>query len=73
MNQQFIDSLTERAKAAHKRIAFPEADCADILRCAEHLLSTGIADVTLVGDPEAVRAPVSELLGNILMLLVRAS
>ena len=56
MNQQFIDNLTERAKAAHKRIAFPEADCADILRCAEQLLAGGIADVTLVGDPESIKA-----------------
>ena len=54
MNQQFIDSLTTRAKAAHKRIAFPEADCADILRCAEQLLADDIADVTLVGDPAVV-------------------
>ena len=54
MNQQFIDNLTARAKAAHKRIAFPEADCADILRCAEQLLAGDIADVTLVGDPAAI-------------------
>jgi len=55
MNQQFIDDLTARAKAAHKRIAFPEADCADILRCAEQLLVGNIADVTLVGDPAQVK------------------
>ncbi len=54
MNQQFIDQLTERARAAHKRIAFPEADCADILRCAEQLLADDIADVTLVGDPTEI-------------------
>ena len=61
MNQQFIDDLTARAKAAHKRIAFPEADCADILRCAEQLLVGNIADVTLVGcDNEACAGSVEQ-------------
>ncbi len=56
MNQQFIDDLTERARAAHKRVVFPEAECADILRCAEQLLAGDIADVTLVGKPDAIAA-----------------
>jgi len=60
MNQQFIDSLTARAKSAHKHIVFPEGDCADILRCAESLLKDDIADVTIVGKPADVQALAAE-------------
>ena len=56
MNQQFIDDLKVRAKAGHKRVVFAEADCADILRCAEQLLAEDIADVLLVGNPDEVKA-----------------
>jgi hypothetical protein len=59
MNQQFIDDLTARAKAAHKRIAFPEADCADILRCAEQLLAGVIQGTrTLAAVLRRQRSPV---------------
>ena len=55
MNQQLLDDLSARAKAAHKRVVFPEADCVDILRCAQNLLEGNIADVLLVGNPEYVK------------------
>ena len=54
MNQEFLSSLTDRAKLLHKHIVFPEADCADILKCAENLLNQEIADVTLVGNPDQI-------------------
>ena len=54
MNQAFIDDLTARARAAHKRIVFPEGDCPDILRCAENLLKGDIADVTIIGNEKTV-------------------
>ncbi len=60
MNQEFFASLTTRAKAAHKHIVFPEADCADILACAEKLLSDDIAEVTLVGDPDQITTVANE-------------
>lgn len=60
MNQAFLEDMTARARAAHKRVAFPEADCPDILVCAARLLSEGVADVTLVGDPAAIDAAAAE-------------
>lgn len=60
MNQQFLESMTARAKAAHKRVVFPEADCPDILVCAARLLVEGVADVTLVGEPAAIDAAAAQ-------------
>lgn len=50
MNEAFIADLTKKAKAAHKTIAFPEADCPEILECASKLLADDIANVVLVGN-----------------------
>lgn len=60
MNQHFIDDLTKRARAAHKRVVFPESGCIDVLRCAQKLLEDDIADVLLVGDPNEVNALAAE-------------
>ena len=54
MNQQLIDDLKARAKAARKRVVFPESSCVDVLRCVQSLLEQDIADILLVGNPDKV-------------------
>ena len=57
----FEYELIERAKAARERIVLPEGDDDRILRAAEILLRRGVAELTILGDPDAVRAQASAL------------
>ncbi|QAY58809.1 phosphate acetyltransferase [Microbacterium protaetiae] len=53
--------LVERARADRKRIVLPEGDDDRVLRAAATVLARGIADVTILGDPDAVRGRATEL------------
>lgn len=50
----FIKSMTERAKLNPKKIAFPEANNIDILKTAEKVISTGIGFPVLLGNKEKI-------------------
>ena len=52
----FEYELIERAKAAPRRIVLPEGDDDRILRAADILLRRGVADLTILGTPDAVTA-----------------
>ncbi|HEY0248623.1 MAG TPA: phosphate acetyltransferase [Gryllotalpicola sp.] len=47
--------LVERARAARTRIVLPEGDDDRILRAASLVLERGIAELTILGDEQAVR------------------
>jgi phosphate acetyltransferase len=53
--------LIERARARRRRIVLPEGDDERILRASATLLRLGVADITLLGDENAVRAKASVL------------
>jgi phosphate acetyltransferase len=52
----FEYELVERAKSARRRIVLPEGDDDRVLRAAEILLRRGVVDLTILGDPDDVRA-----------------
>jgi len=52
----FEYELIERAKADRRHIVLPEGDDDRVLRAAEILLRRGVVDLTILGDPEEVRA-----------------
>jgi phosphate acetyltransferase len=52
----FEYELVERAREPRQHIVLPEGDDDRILRAADILLRRGIADLTILGDPEHVRA-----------------
>jgi phosphate acetyltransferase len=51
----FEHSLIERARADRRHVVLPEGDDDRVLCAADQVLSRGVADVTLLGDPDAVR------------------
>jgi phosphate acetyltransferase len=51
----FEYELIERAKADRRHIVLPEGAEERILRAAEILLRRGVADLTLLGDPEKIK------------------
>jgi phosphate acetyltransferase len=51
----FEYKLIERAKADRRHIVLPEGAEERILRAAEILLRRGVADLTLLGDPEKIK------------------
>ncbi|SEP76399.1 phosphate acetyltransferase [Microlunatus flavus] len=53
--------LMERARADRKHVVLPEASDDRILTAADVLLRRGVADLTLLGDENAVRARASTL------------
>ena len=57
----FEHELIRRAKAKRVRIVLPEGLDDRILRAAEMLRLRDVADLTLLGDPQAVRTRISEL------------
>jgi phosphate acetyltransferase len=57
----FEYELIERAKSDRKHIVLPEADDDRILQAADILLRRGVADLTLLGDPERTRRRAAEL------------
>ena len=57
----FEYALIARAKADRRHIVLPEGDEERILRAAEILLQRGVVDLTLLGDPEAIKAKIGLL------------
>jgi phosphate acetyltransferase len=57
----FEYELIERAKASRKHIVLPEGDDPRVLRAAEILLRRGVVDVTVLGDPDEMRARAAAL------------
>ncbi|XXJ18549.1 phosphate acetyltransferase [Desulfovibrio caledoniensis] len=57
----FEYNLIEKARAQRMRIVLPEGSSERILRATEILQRRNVADITLLGDPEAVRAQAANL------------
>ena len=57
----FEYGLIERARANRRRIVLPEGDDDRVLKAAASLLKRGVADLTILGDPDAIRARAGEL------------
>ncbi|GAA3912821.1 phosphate acetyltransferase [Microbacterium invictum] len=57
----FEYQLVERARSARKRIVLPEGDDDRVLRAAATVLTRGIADLTILGEPAEVHARAVEL------------
>ena len=57
----FEYELIRRAKSDRQRIVLPEGTDARILRAAEILTLRGVADLTLLGNPDKIRRRVAEL------------
>jgi phosphate acetyltransferase len=58
---QFEQELIERAKADRRHIVLPEGNDDRILQAAEQLLRRGVADLTVLGGEEQVRARAATL------------
>jgi phosphate acetyltransferase len=52
----FQYELLERAKERRRRIVLPEGEDERVLRAADILLRRGVVELTILGDPEEVRA-----------------
>ncbi|MDR0961848.1 MAG: phosphate acetyltransferase [Mediterranea sp.] len=64
--QRLINDIVERAKANRQRIVLPEGTEERTLKAANLILTEGIADIILLGNPEEIRACAAEWgLGNI--------
>jgi phosphate acetyltransferase len=59
--KRFEYDLIERAKSKKQRIVLPEGDDERILAAADAVLRREFADITILGDPEAIRRKASEL------------
>ena len=57
----FVTQLRERAQKAPKRIVYPEATDARVLRAAVRLVESRMAKPVLVGSPQAVELKAQEL------------
>jgi phosphate acetyltransferase len=57
----FEYNLIEKARARRMRIVLPEGASDRILRATEILQRRNVADITLLGDPEAIRARAANL------------
>jgi phosphate acetyltransferase len=57
----FLYTLSQRARADRRRIVLPEGEEERILRATAALVADQVADITLLGDPAAIRATVSQL------------
>lgn len=57
----FEHALLERARADKRRIVLPEGTEERVLRAAEVLLRRGVCELTLLGDPDAVRKRAGDL------------
>ncbi|MGV9194526.1 phosphate acetyltransferase [Microbacterium sp. MC2] len=57
----FEYQLVERARATRKRIVLPEGNDDRVLRAAATVLTRGIADLVILGDPAEVHARAVEL------------
>jgi len=57
----FENDLIDRARADRRHLVLPEGTEPRILRAAETLLRRGVADLTLLGDPEEINRRAREL------------
>jgi phosphate acetyltransferase len=57
----FEYELIERAKAARRHIVLPEGEDERVLRAADILLRRGVVALTVLGEPDAVRARAAAL------------
>ncbi|GGH43192.1 phosphate acetyltransferase [Microbacterium album] len=57
----FEYGLLERARADRKHIVLPEGGDDRVLRAAASLLARGVADLTVLGEPDAIRGRATEL------------
>lgn len=57
----FEYSLVQRAKTDKQHIVLPEGDEPRILRAAELLMLRQVCDITLLGNPEKIKAKIAEL------------
>src|SRR3989440_40277 len=53
--REVMRGLSSRAQTAAQRIAFPEGEDPRILKAARILADDGVAEPTLLGDPDAIR------------------
>ena len=60
-SKEIMRSLINKAKAAPKRVVFPEGDEEKILRAAQILIDEGIAIPILLGDEAEISARIEEL------------
>ena len=64
--QRLINEIVERAKANRQRIVLPEGTEERTLKAANQVLTDGVADLILLGNPDEIRACAKEWgLGNI--------
>jgi len=61
----FEYKLIERAKADRKHIVLPEGEEERILRASEILLRRGVADITLLGNPDKINHKIGALSLNL--------
>ncbi len=59
--RMFIYNLVQQARSDKQHIVLPEGNDERILRAAEVLLSRGIVDLTLLGDPEQINRQILQL------------
>jgi phosphate acetyltransferase len=57
----FEQRLVERAKADRRHIVLPEGGDDRVLQAAEEVLLRGIADLTVLGDPDAIKSRAASL------------
>ncbi|MER5864207.1 phosphate acetyltransferase [Kitasatospora sp. NPDC002040] len=57
----FEHALLERARSARRHVVLPEGTEERVLRAAEVLLRRNICDLTLLGDPDAIRRKAAAL------------
>jgi phosphate acetyltransferase len=57
----FENDLIDRARADRRRLVLPEGTDERILRATETLLRRGVADLTLLGDPEEINRRAREI------------
>ena len=69
--QRLINEILERAKAERQRIVLPEGTEERTLKAANQILTDGIADLILLGNPKEISACAEEWgLGNIAKALL---
>ena len=59
--QEFENNLINKAKANKQRIVLPEGDCERVLKAANETLKQDIADIIILGSPDAIKAKAAEL------------
>ena len=64
--QRLINEIVERAKSNRQRIVLPEGTEERTLKAANQVLTDGVADLILLGNPDEIHACAKEWgLGNI--------